>query len=93
LIGGKTYSLLRDLTFPDKSSTKTYNQLTQLLNKHVSPKPLIIAERYRFYKRDQKEGESVNEYVAELRKLSKYCEFSAFLNDALRGKIVCGLRN
>jgi hypothetical protein len=93
LIGEKTYSLLRDLTFPDKSSTKTYNQLTQLLNKHVSPKPLIIAERYRFYKRDQKEGESVNECVAELRKLSKYCEFSAFLSDALRGKIVCGLRN
>ena len=93
LIGGKTYSLLRDLTFPDKSSTKTYNQLTQLLNKHVSPKPLIIAERYRFNKRDQQEGESVNEYVAELRKLSKYCECSAFVNDALRGKIVCELRN
>ena len=59
----------------------------------MSPKPLIIAERYRFYKRDQQEGESVNEYVAELRKLSKYCECSAFLNDALRGKIVCELRN
>ena len=71
LIGGKTYSLLIDLTFPDKPSTKTYDQLTQLLNKHLSPKPLIIAERYRFYKRDQKEGESVNEYVTQLRKLSK----------------------
>jgi hypothetical protein len=32
LIGGKTYSLLRDLTFPDKPSTQTYDQLTQLLN-------------------------------------------------------------
>ena len=59
----------------------------------MSPKPLIIAERYRFYKRDQKEGESVNEYVAQLRKLSKYCEFNAFLNDALRDKIFCGVRN
>jgi len=48
LIGGKTYSLLRDLTFPDKPWTKTYDQLTQLLNKHLSPMPLIIAERYRF---------------------------------------------
>ena len=58
-IGGK-HALLRDLTFLDKPSTKTYDQLTQLLNKHLSPKPLIIAERYRFYKRDQKEGESVS---------------------------------
>ena len=51
LIGGKhtLYSFFRDLTFPDKPSTKTYDQLTQLLNKQLSPKPLIIAERYRFY--------------------------------------------
>ena len=53
----------------------------------MSPKPLTIAERYRFHKRDQ------NEYLAHLRKLSKYCEFNAFLINALRDKIVCGLRN
>ena len=37
LIGGKTYSLLREFIFPDKPSTKTYDQLSQLLNKHLSP--------------------------------------------------------
>jgi hypothetical protein len=48
---------------------------------------------YRFHKRDHKEGESANEYLEHLRKLSKYCEFNAFLINALRDKIVCGLRN
>ena len=46
-----------------------------------------------FINETKQEGESVNEYVAQLRNLSKYCEFNAFLNDALRDKIVCGLRN
>ena len=59
----------------------------------MSPKPLTIAEIYRFHKRDHKEGESANEYLGHLRKLSKYCEFNAFLINALRDKIVCGLRN
>jgi hypothetical protein len=97
LVASMTYCFLKFAVLRIVSlaiaTTKTYDQLTQLLNKHLSPKPLIIAERYRFYKRDQQEGESVNEYVAQLRKLSKYCEFSAFLNDALRDKIVCGVRN
>ena len=33
LIGGKLYSTLRDLTFPDKPATKTFEQLSELLNK------------------------------------------------------------
>ena len=32
-------------------------------------------------------------YIAELRKLSTYCEFKGFLDEALRDKFVCGLRN
>ncbi|KAK3085126.1 hypothetical protein FSP39_024809 [Pinctada imbricata] len=91
LIGGKTYGLLRNLTAPDKPSTKTYAVITELLQKHLSPKPLVIAERYRFHKRNQRQDESVNDYVAELRKLSEHCAFRD-LNDALRDRFVCGLK-
>ena len=31
--------------------------------------------------------------MAELRKLSTYCEFGTHLNDALRDRFVCGLRS
>ena len=33
------------------------------------------------------------EYVAELRRLTKHCEFGAYLDDALRDRFVCGLRS
>ena len=42
-----------------------------LLNDHLSPKPIVIAERFRFHKRDQKEGESITVYVAEFRENSR----------------------
>ncbi|XP_062582729.1 uncharacterized protein K02A2.6-like [Saccostrea cucullata] len=93
LIGGKLYSLLRDLTFPDKPATRTYQELVRLLNNHLSPKPIKTAERFRFDKRDQKEGETITEYVAQLKKLSIHCVFNASLNEKLRDRIVCGVRN
>ena len=89
VIGGKTYSLLRTLTSPDKPSTKPL----AILQGHLSPKPLLIAERFRFHKRDQREDENINTYVAEIKKLSEHCEFGAALNDSLRDRFVCGLHN
>ena len=32
------------------------------------------------------------DYIAELRRLATTCEFGAFLDDALRDKLVCGLQ-
>ena len=59
----------------------------------MAPKHLVIAERFRFHKRDQREGESINEYAAELQRLSEHCDFGTGLNDALRDRLVCGIRD
>ena len=53
----------------------------------------MIAERFKFNKREQQEGESVAQYVAQIRKLSENCEFGANLEDSLRDRVVCGLLN
>ena len=67
--------------------------LNKVLHDHLQPSTILIAERYKFYKRDQDERETITDYVAALRKLSLHCEFKEFLNDALRGKFVCGIRD
>ena len=63
------------------------------LQKHLPPKPLFIAERFRFHKRNQLEGETVSSYIVELKKLTLYCEFGASLNDAVTDRLECGLHN
>ena len=93
LIGGKTYTLLRDLLAPEKPATKSFQQIVTTLQEHLNPKPLEIAGRFRFYKRNQHEGESILSCVAELRKLATHCNFGGNLNEALRDRLVCGLRN
>lgn len=64
-----------------------------ILNKHLNPKPLVIAERFRFHKRNQAKGESISEYIAELHRLSEHCQFLAGLADAFRDRPVCGMHN
>ena len=63
------------------------------LNKRYIPKPLVIAERFKFHKRNQMATETIAEYCAALRKHATYCQFGTFLEEALRDRLVCGLRN
>ncbi len=90
-MGGKAYSLLRSLTVPEKPANKTFAEIVKIMQDHLSPKPLLIAERFRFHKRNQLEGETIAVYVAELKKLSEHCQFGEGLNDALRDRLVCGI--
>ena len=71
MMGGKTYSLLRNLTSPDDPATKGFDAIVKLLDNHISRKPLVIAERFRFHKRDQNDEESIPVYVTESRELSE----------------------
>ena len=91
VVGAKTYSLIRNLVSPEKPGDKTFEALKTLIKNHLQPKPLTIAERFKFHQRKQEEGESVNQFLAGLRKLSENCDFGAFLNDAIRDRLVCGL--
>ena len=58
---------------------------------HASPKPSVTVERFRFNSRTQRPGESVAEFVAQLKCLSEHCEFGAAAKEMLRDRLVCGL--
>ena len=93
VIGASTYALIRSLLAPSNPKEKSMDELVAALKSHFEPKRNIVAVRYRFYKRNQNQGESVADYVAELRRLATRCAFDSYLEDALRDRIVCGLRS
>ena len=93
VVGSKTYGLIKTLLAPEAPTTKSYTELCTLVKEHVNPKPIVIAERYKFYNRKQKSGESVSQYVRELRKLAETCAFGIALSEALRDMFVIGLND
>ena len=63
------------------------------MTNHENPKRNPIAERFQFNMRNRKTGESVSQYMAELRRLSQYCEYSDSLDSVLRDRLVCGINH
>lgn len=53
VVGAKTYALLRSLTSPTLPQEKSFDELAAALTSHFQPKPLLIAERFHFHRRDQ----------------------------------------
>ena len=78
VVGKKTYSLLRNLVAPVSPKDKSLKDLIEVLEAHFEPKPLVIAERFNFYRRSQQSGESIVDFVAELRRLAVKCEFGTY---------------
>ena len=92
-MGKETFGLLRALVVPTRLKDKTFGELVETLRVHLAPKPLVIAERFQFYKRDPKETEGIKAYAASLKKLAEHCDFGDTLPDALRDRLVCGMRD
>ena len=92
-IGAKTYKLLRDLLLPSKPMDAKFNVITETLKKHFEPKPCEIVERFRFNTCDRSLNQSTADYVAELRRLSEFCNYGDKLEEHIRGRLVCGIRD
>lgn len=69
------------------------NEIIEKLKTRTREETVEIAERYRFFKQQQRPDESVIDYMSELRKLVKTCNFLDYLNMVLCDQFVCGLRD
>ena len=62
VVGSAHYTLLRGLVAPKIPKDLTFDQLKETLTKHFDPEPILIAERFRFYQRNQSAGETIGDY-------------------------------
>ena len=108
IAGSAIYEILKSLTVPDLPISKSYEELVGLLRSHFTPVKNKRAERYRFYRAVQEDGESISEFIVRLKSLSQTCQFGDFiegkdnnvgkyklqiLNDALTDRFIIGIRN
>ena len=78
---------------PSRSENEKLRRVDRRADSAFAPAPLAIAERYRFHKRDQAPGETVATYVAEVRRMARYCDFGGNLEISLRDRFVWWLKN
>ena len=93
LIGNTGFSMQADLHFPTKLRNVTYDALIEDLDKAYGKKVSKMASRVRFGTVLQHEGESIDEFIAELRHESMNSGFGDQLASRLTDQFVIGLRS
>lgn len=93
LLGQATFAKLKVLASPTPVADLALDAIMEHLVAHYRPKTIEIAERFKFFKRSQKKGEAAVDFIADLRRLAKTCNFGNYLETAIRDQFVCGLRD
>ncbi|KAH7959381.1 hypothetical protein HPB49_010656 [Dermacentor silvarum] len=60
---------LQNLLFP-KTPAKASFEDVKTLRTHHTCKRCVVVERYRFYRRDKRQGEGISDFVVELKKMA-----------------------
>ncbi|XP_043242283.1 uncharacterized protein LOC122391959 isoform X2 [Amphibalanus amphitrite] len=93
VVGGETYGKLRSLVAPQKPGEMPLKELLTHLQRHFEPRPSETVARFRFFTFCRAEGQSVQDYIAKLRKLSEHCNFGSFLSAMIRDRLICGVNS
>ena len=66
----------------------TYSAVLGALTVFFMPKVNVVFERYKFRQRAQRPGESTAQFVAALREIAVYCEFSDLSDEMIRDQLM-----
>ncbi|KRX44072.1 Transposon Tf2-9 polyprotein [Trichinella murrelli] len=69
------FKLVESLLSPAKPVERSFDEIISVLNDHFAPQPSEIVNRHIFYQRKQQPGETVAEFIADLRRLAQDCNF------------------
>lgn len=83
----KEYSLMK---MEDPSQLKN---IVAAFDERIIPKRNVIYERYKFGLAKQESGESVDQFVSNLKSLAKSCDYNTMEEELIRDKIVLGVES
>ena len=70
-----------------------YDKVIEKFESHFRVRRNVIFERARFNRRNQREGETAEEYITELYGLVEFCEYGDLKDEMLRDRLVVGIRD
>ena len=82
-----------ELTFAKDDDKKVYAKVTEQFDKYFEAKKLVKSYITQFQIRKQLANETVAEYITELRRLAKLCDFLAQENNMMAVQISNGVRD
>ena len=92
-MGSAAYTDLKNAVAPKLPKELKLDEIIATLQKLYEPPTTVSMERFRFNNLSQQANQRVIEFVSALRRQATKCSFGAFLDEALRDRFVCGIRD
>lgn len=70
---------------------EVYQTVVESFEAYCNPRKNVIYERYMFNQRNQRDGEKFDEFLMDLKLLSRFCEFGVAQDELIRDRIVAGV--
>lgn len=92
VIGEEGLEIYNTFQFTEEEADKL-DPLKEKFESYCIPKTNVTFERYKLNTRTQHEGESIDQYVTELKHLAATCDYRELRDELIRDRIVLGLRD
>ena len=91
--GSELHRTLKTLIHPLTLAETTFEKAIAALSGYFNKKKNVTAERFKFLNRVQQVDESVSDYVMAIKELAINCNYGTHLDQALRDRLLMGVRN
>ena len=94
LLGEEEIEIFNNFTFTAEGENKdNLSCVKGKFKNNCNPRKNTVIERYTFWETKQKEGESIDHFVTELKTKAKNCEFEAQKDLMIRDRIIFGIQD
>lgn len=93
VMGPEGQELLKNFTFENFNDKNNFEKVLKKLENYFIPKKNLTVERFNFNAVVQREGESFNNFLLELKTKAASCEFGELNDSLIRDRIVCGIND
>ena len=92
-IGSAAQTVFRTFQFTEADHRTDVTKIMEAFDRYCIGETNVTYERYVFNQRVQQPGESIDDFVADLRKLANNCQFEQLEDSLIRDRIIVGIRD
>ena len=92
-IGSAAYGVFRTFKFDNVDDTADVDKIIEAFQKHCIGEANITYEREVFHQRVQQPSETFDDFLSDLRKMARTCDFGQLEDSLIRDRVVIGIRD